>query len=328
MSRTSALLDLRMATFPEVYEQWASRQISRAYAAGVLGISESSFRRYVARYREQGLKGLEDRRATSPRKAHNEEIAALVTIYAERYQGWPVRKFYREYMDSHGGTRSYTWVKNRLQESGLVNPRRPARSTPDRGSREPAEGLLLHQAGCARQWLPKRTWELVAVVDDASDRVYSGLFVESGTVWCRFRTIYETIVANGLFDTIHVDPALRNRYDCRETGRFADATRELLFSVIPSCGPKARGRYRRLFRILREALPQQLADAGIQSTSEANEFLPSYWEEFNRFVAIKPAESTSAFDPLLPEYEAELAATFWQHERRALPADNGVEPRG
>lgn len=307
VSRTSTTRDLRTARFVEVYEQWASRQISRAHAAGLLGISESTFRRYVARYREQGPKGLEDRRATSPRRAPDEEVATLVGLYAERYRGWPVRRFYRAYRDSHGGTRSYTWVKNRLHESGLVTPRRSTRSTPDGGRRQPAEGRLLHQASCAYQWLPKQTWQLVALVDDASDRFHSGLFVESETIRCRFRTIYETIVAKGLFDAIHVDPALRNRHDCRETGRFADAMRELLISVIPSCGPKARSRYRRSFRILREALPQQLADAGIESASEANEFLPSFWEKFNQFVAIEPARSKAAFDPLGPTLKPKTA---------------------
>jgi len=86
--------------------------------------------------------------------------------------------------------------------------------------------------------------------------------------------------------------------------------------------------YMRLFRVLREALPQQLADAGIQSPCEANRFLPSYWEEFNRFVAIEPEQSTSAFDPLLPEYEAETAKTLWQRESLELSAGNGVGPRG
>ena len=231
--------------------------------------------------------------------------------------------------DKHGGGRSYTWVKNRLHESDLVTAGRTRHSTATESvNRQPAEGLLLHQAGCTCEWLPNRVWELVAVVDDASRRVHSGLFVESEVILCRLRTVHETIVAKGFFDAIHVDRALRNDHDCRKTGAFPDAMRRLHITVLPACRPKARSMYMRLFRVLREALPQQLADAGIQSTSEANEFLPSYWEEFNRFVAIKPAESTSAFDPLLPEYEAELAETFWQHERRALPADNGVGPRG
>ncbi len=324
MSQTSALRALRMARFPDVYEQWTSRQISRAHAAGLLGVSVRTFQRCVVRYRELGLKGLEDRRSTRPQRAPDEEVAALVTLYAERYMGWSIRKFHRAYTDSHEGRRSYTWVQRRLHESGLVTPRRSTRSTPEGRGRRPAEGRLLHQASCVYLWLPKRTWELVALVDDASDRVHSGLFVESETIRCRFRTIYETIVANGLFDAIHVDAALRNSDDCRETGRFPDAMRALQIRVLPSCRPKARSRYRRSFRILREALPQQLADAGIQSPCEANEFLRSYWERFNRFVAIEPERSKSAFDPLSPTLEAATAEILGVHENRVVGTDNGA----
>lgn len=328
VSQIPAMRGLRTARFAEVYEQWMSRQISQAHAASLLGISDRTFRRYVARYRDLGLQGLEDRRSTCSRSAPDEEISALATLYVERYLGWPVREFHRAYTDLHRGRRSYTWVKSRLHELGLVTPRRSTRSTPESLGRRPAEGRLLHQASCVYQWSPKRTWELVALVDDASDRVHSGLFVESETIWCRFRTIYETIVANGLFDAIHVDPALRNRHDCRETGRFPDAMRELAIRVLPSCGPKARSRYRRSFRILREALPQQLADAGIQSACEANEFLPSYWEKFNRFVAIEPERSKSAFDPLSPTLEAATAKILGVHENRMVGTDNGAGDPG
>jgi len=165
---------------------------------------------------------------------------------------------------------------------------------------------------------------LVALVDDASDRVHSGFFVESETISCRFRTIYETIVANGFFDSIHVDPALRNSDDCRETGRFPDAMRELLISVVPSCGPKARSRYGRSFRILREALPQELADAEIQSPCEANEFLPSFWERFNGLVAIEPARSKSAFEPLGQTLKAKTAEILGVHENPVVGTDNGA----
>lgn len=324
VSRTSTLRDLRTARFADVYERWTGGQISQAHAASLLGVSERTFQRYVVRYRETGLRGLKDGRTTNPRRAPDEEVAAMLALYEERYMGWSIRKFHRAYTDSHEGRRSYTWVKRRLHESGLVTPRRSIQSTPERGGRQPVEGRLLHQASCVYQWLPKRTWELVALVDDASDRVHCGLFVESETIWCRFRTVYETILANGLFDAIHVDPALRNSDDCRETGRFPDAMRKLGIRVLRSFRPKARSRYRRSFRLLREALPQQLADAGIQSACEANEFLPSYWEKFNRFVAVEPERSESAFDPLGQTLKAKTAEILGVHENRVEGTDNGA----
>lgn len=275
-------------------------------------VSERTFRRYVTKYRNLGLKGLEDRRATSCRRAPDEEVAALMTLYTERYLGWPVRRFFRAYRASHGGRRSYTWVRERLQASGLVTPRRPTRSTKEYGRRT-AEGLLLHQASCSYGWLPKRIGELVALIDDASHRVHSGFLVESEAIWHRFRTVHETLVVHGLFDAIHVDRALRTHHDCRETGRFPRAMRSLGISVLPPCPPETRSVYNRVFRVLRASLPQQLADAGVQSICDANGFLQTYWGKLNGFVAIEPSQPT-AFQPLQPGFEAEIAEALCLHE--------------
>ncbi len=86
--------------------------------------------------------------------------------------------------------------------------------------------------------------------------------------------------------------------------------------------------YKYVFRVLLESLPQQLADAGVQSIREGNEFLRSYWERLNRFVAIRPEQSTSAFDPLLPGFEAEIAEILCLHKSREVGIDNGAGHRG
>lgn len=317
--------DQLTARFPELYEQWTRREITQARAAGLLGISARTFRRYVAKYRKLGRKGLQDRRAISARRAPPAEVATLCQLYAKGYLGWNVRDFFRVYQDSHGGARSYTWVRSRLQGAGLITPGRRARSAPRSGKRQPAEGLLLHQASCANEWLPTRIWELVAIIDDASRRVHSGLFVESEAISHRFRTVHETIVANGLFEAIHVDPATRDRHDCRTMGQFTRGMMRLGISVLPSCHPEAQHRYKRVFKVLRESLPQQLADAGIETIREANEFLGSYWGKLNRFFTIEPRQPTPAFQPLLPSNQAEVMEILCY--RKAIDVGNGNRAR-
>ena len=321
--------DLRTETFPELYEQWARRQITQAYAAGVLGMSERTFRRYVAKYRKFGPNGLMDRRAMGCRSAPPVEVTALAKLYAEGQPGWSsVRGFYRVYRDSHGGSRSYTWVKNRLQEAGLVTPRRSNRSTGESDDRQPAEGLLLHQASSTSGWLPTRVWQLVLVVDDASRRVHSGVFARNDAIRARFRTVLETIVANGLFDAIHVDRALRSHHDCQDSGHFPLAMSHLGVSMIPSCSPEARNRYDRVFRVLHQCLPQHMADAGIQSRHEANEFLQSYWAKLNRFFVIQAEQSTASFAPLDPKYEVEVRRILCSHKPFEVDTDCRVHHPG
>lgn len=191
-----------------------------------------------------------------------------------------------------------------------------------------AEGLLLHQCGWTHQWSPSRIWTLVTVIDDASSRVYSGLFVETEAIWSRFRATYSTILANGLFKSIHVDPALRDHHDCRDTGQFVRAMRSLDVSVTPSYPAKSKTRYNRVFRVLREALPQQLARAGIQSKREANSFLPRYWTRFNRCFAVKPKRSKTEFEPLLSQNHEDVREILCLHKIAEVDHNNSVPHRG
>lgn len=63
-----------------------------------------------------------------------DEARQMVRLYESRYTGWTVQHFHERWQAEHGGTRSYTWTKNRLQRAGHVAraPRRgaPARSGP------------------------------------------------------------------------------------------------------------------------------------------------------------------------------------------------------
>ena len=48
-------------------------------------------------------------------------MAALEALYRDGYRGWNVRHFHEEVcVREHGGSRSYTWVKNRLQVSMAI----------------------------------------------------------------------------------------------------------------------------------------------------------------------------------------------------------------
>ena len=82
-------------------------------------MSERTFRRWVSRYEAGGLAALRDRRVgCSARRAGPEEVAAVEALYRAGHRDWNVRHFYDEvYVAEGGGTRSYTWVKNRLQEA-------------------------------------------------------------------------------------------------------------------------------------------------------------------------------------------------------------------
>ena len=121
MRRTEMLQEIRTMRFEEVLDVWKKGRLAQEEAAIMLGVCDRTFRRYINRYDEGGLEALQDRRLTqaSARAAPVDEVMALLDKYKTRYRGWNVKHFHSWYKRD-GGERSYTWVKNKLQESHLV----------------------------------------------------------------------------------------------------------------------------------------------------------------------------------------------------------------
>jgi transposase len=146
----------------------------------MLGVTERTFRRWSTRYEAEGIEGLEDRRLgrASARAVPVDEALQMVTLYESQYTGWTVKHFYERWPAEHGGQRSYTWTKNRLQTAGHVvrAPRRGAHRK--KRPRKPLPGMMLHQDGSTPEWGPGCQWDLIVTMDDATRDLYSAVFVE------------------------------------------------------------------------------------------------------------------------------------------------------
>ena len=116
-----------MKRFEEAYDGWIEKRLSQEEAARILGVSDRTFRRYVERYDDGGMEALHDQRISraSHRRAPVDEVMTLTERYRARHTDWSARHFHTWYKRD-GGTRSYTWVKTRLQEARLIKkaPRR------------------------------------------------------------------------------------------------------------------------------------------------------------------------------------------------------------
>ena len=299
MNRAEMLREVRTERFEEIHELWRRRRVTQAWAVSVLGVSTRTFRRWVARYEAGGLAALKDRRVVerSHRRAAPEEVAGLEALYRDRHAGWNVRHFHHDvYVGEQGGSRSYTWVKNRLQEASLVKRGRRRGPHRKRRERKPAAGMMLHQDASTHEWVVGKRWDLVVTLDDATSEVYSGFFVEEEGTWSSLRGIGETVAAKGLFDTLYTDrgshywhtPKAGGRVDRDKPTQFRRAMEELGIEMIAAYSPQARGRSERFFGTLQGRLPQELARAGIAEMDAANEYLKGFWPRFNAMFAVEP----------------------------------------
>ena len=305
MSRTELLQEIRLMRFKEAYGGWTESRLTQEEAARLLGVCERTFRRYIDRYEEEGLDGLIDKRLSqvSHRQAPVDEVMRLVDHYRDRHMGWNVKHYYTRYK-REGGSRSYTWVKSRLQKSGVVKkvPRRGVHRK--RRERAAWPGMLVHQDGSQHQWVPGKYWDLIVTMDDATNEHYSMFFCDEEGTQSSFRGVREVIERRGLFCSLYTDrgshywhtPEAGGKVDKVNLTQFGRAMGQLGIEMIPAYSPEARGRSERVFRTHQDRLVKELALNGITDMDEANRYIQeSYLAAYNAEFMQPTPEDGSAF---------------------------------
>ena len=252
MRRTEMLQEIRKMRFEEVYSRWTARSLTQEQAAEIFGVSDRTFRRYMARYEEEGESGLQDKRLSqaSCRRAPVDEVLDVARQY-ERYRGWSVRHFYGKYQEARG-TRSYTWVKNTLQSKGLVCKAAKRGVHRKRRERSPFPGMMLHQDGSRHEWVPGKRWDLIVTMDDATNEHYSMFFVEEEGTASSLRGVREVIVQKGLFSSLYTDRGSHYWLTPKEGGKvsktqltqFGRAVKQLGIQMIAAYSPPGKGEKR------------------------------------------------------------------------------------
>lgn len=321
--------------FEEAYEGWNQGRLTQAEAAQVLGMCERSFRRYLVRYETEGLDGLIDRRLeqVSNRRAPVDEVMALTEQYRRQHLGWNVKHFHSWYRRS-GGTRSYTWVKKRLQGAKLVPKYEKRGAHRKRRERSALPGMMIHQDGSTHEWIVGQKWDLIVTMDDATSWHYSMFFVGQEGTSSSFRGVHDVITSRGLFSSFYSDrgshywttPEADGKVDKENLTQFGRAMKQLGIDMIAAYSPEARGRSERAFGTHQGRLPQELVLAGITDMEAANRYLRErYLPAFNAEFAQPAMEQGSAFVPWIG---GSLEDILCEQYERVVGNDNCVRFEG
>ena len=331
MRRTELLQEIRVMRFEEAYEGWQQGGLSQFEAARLLGVSDRTFRRYGVRYEEDGLEGLIDQRLeqVSQRRAPVDEVMGVTERYRHRHAGWSAKHFYAWYRRD-GGARSYTWVKSRLQEAGLVVRAKRRGAHRKRRDRSPWPGMMIHQDGSTHEWIEGQRWDLIVTMDDATNEHYAMRFVEQEGTASSLQGVREVIQARGLFSSFYSDrgshywhtPAAGGKVDRNNPTQFGRALQQLGIERIAAYSPQARGRSERMFRTHQDRLPRELALAGISDMAAANRYLNEHYRPAFNAEFMQPAmEHGSAFVAWIG---APLADILCERFERTVGHDNCV----
>ena len=323
-----------MLRFEEIHDRFTKGRLSAAEAAEWLGVSERTFRRQRARYDEEGVSGLLDRRLgkASPHRVPADEVERVLELYRTRYAGWTVKHFHEHLVERHGMGRSYGWTKSVLHASGLVRPAVKRSAHRKKRPRRPVPGMMLHQDGSRHLWVPAldRQVDLIVTLDDATSEIYSAFLVEEEGTASTFQGLLEVFQAHGLPCALYTDrgshyfqtPEAGGKVDKATPTQVGRALAQLGVEHIAAYSPEARGRSERMFGTLQDRLVREMADAGITTLAAANRFLKEvYLADHNARFTVAAAEPGTAF---VPVSGTNLADILCHQEERVVGNDNTV----
>lgn len=306
MKRTQLLEEIRKMRFEDVYTQQQSGHLSTEEAACLLGMSARNMRRYIHRYKAQGIDGLRDKRLA--KAAHNaapvDEVIAMTELYKQSYRGYSTAHFYDKYRHHHAGNRCYNWVRQNLYRQGVKTKKKKQGKHRLKRHRCPMVGMRIHQDGSTHQWVEGKYWDLIVTMDDANNEIYSAFFTEEEGTMSSFQGVKEVIETKGLFCSFYSDrgshywhtPQTGGKVDKNNPTQFGRAMKRLGIDMIAAYSPQAQARSERMFGTLQKRLPLELKSAGITDMSAANVFLKKiFLPEFNQRFKVEPSESISAF---------------------------------
>jgi transposase len=323
----------RAMKFQEVILRAMSKQITWTQAAEILGMSDRNMRRYRNRLDKGGYDGLMDRRTQrpSPKRVPMAEAEAVLRLYREQYFDFNVRHFHEKLREEHGISLSYTWVKNALQEAGLVARAKKRGRHHKRRPRRPLPGMMLHIDGSTHAWLGSDhgRFDLVTVMDDATSEIYYARFVDQESTESVMAALRSVVESQGVFCSLYSDrashfvftPAGASKPDRSVRTQVGRALEQLGIELIHANSPQARGRCERSYRTLQGRLPQELRAAGVHTIDEANGLLGTYLPQHNGQFTVAATESGTAF---VPYAGGELDKVFSKHHERVIANDNVV----
>ena len=109
MTRAKQMEDKRLMTFEELYNRRQAGRLTADDAAEMPGVSTRTFRRWRARFEEDGEEGLYDRRLDriSSNKIPVDATMKVLELFETRYFDYSVRHFHDALVADHDFTRSY-----------------------------------------------------------------------------------------------------------------------------------------------------------------------------------------------------------------------------
>jgi hypothetical protein len=326
----------------KVLQQVEEGHLKQVEAARRLRLTDRQVRRLQVRLRQQGDGGIVHGLRGRP---SNRKIPARLRqrvvreLRQARYAGFGPT-LAAEHLARSGMVVSRETLRNWMSVAGLWRRRsRQLKAVHVWRPRRTAFGELVMMDSSPYRWLEERgpACHLIALIDDASSRVWGRLVEQDGTEE-NLRTLggwlerYGRPLAlytdkNSLFVTSRpVQWQEQLRGEPART-RFGRALAELGIEWIAGHSPQAKGRIERLFGTLQDRLVKEMRIQQIATLEQANRFLEmTFWPFWQQRFAVATATVVNAHRPL--QRAQRLEEILSVREARTVAADHTVSWQG
>jgi hypothetical protein len=258
-----------------------------------LGLTTRQVRRLVRQYQQQGPVGLISKLRDRPsnRRLKSEIAEHAFGILRSTYADFGPTLAAEKLRERHGVDLAVETVRSLMVAGGLWVPRRlRAPKIQQPRSRRACLGELIQIDGCDHRWFEDRAPACTALVyvDDATSRLMVVLFVGVESTFAYFEATHQYLKHYGKPLAFYSDKASVFRVNKQSAAagkghtQFGRALYELNIDGMCANTPAAKGRVERAHQTLQDRLVKELRLQRISTVDGANEFMPTFIDDYNR----------------------------------------------
>jgi len=200
------------------------------------------------------------------------------------------------------------WMPKRIKQKRIFQMR----------PRRPRQGELVQVDGSDHLWFENRgkRCTLLVYIDDATGLLMQLQFVDSESVFSYYKATKSYLKSHGrplaFYSDKHSVFKVNRQGALSGTGltQFGHAMKQLDIELIYANSPQAKGRVERSNRVLQDRLVKEMRLMNISTKDEANAFLPSFVEDYNKRFSVKARDPENAHRPLLETHNLEKIFTI------------------
>jgi hypothetical protein len=267
--------------------------LKQTAVAARLGLTTRQVRRLVRQYEQQGPVGLISKLRNRP---SNRRLKSAVAEHAfgilrSTYADFGPTLAAEKLRERHGVDLAVETVRSIMVAGGLWLPRRlRAPKIQQPRSRRACLGELVQIDGCDHRWFEDRAAACTALVyvDDATSRLMVVLFVGVESTFAYFEATHQYLKHYGKPLAFYSDKASVFRVNKQSAAagkghtQFGRALYELNIDGMCANTPAAKGRVERAHQTLQDRLVKELRLQRISTVDGANEFMPTFIDDYNR----------------------------------------------